>query len=140
MLKPQAELTRLLRDAVRTSGITGEMIQALLPEPLHLSICSHSTGCQPTITAHRDGLPCLTVWEGSLWYSSCYEFNDRDKTLGLNPEFAAIEPKIEAFFDAVQALVNQNAVDTVLAMTAESAGKATRRKAAVAAYLTELED
>jgi hypothetical protein len=104
-MKDQHTLTVLLRDAKNAGIVLGPM----LPWPLQLSISSHDTGCQIQIYAGtifaEDYVP---VWQGSIWYSYSYQFNDRNKTLGLHPQADFAEAALEEFFEAVEtAYANQ---------------------------------
>src|ERR1700730_4587382 len=80
----QARLTTLLRDAAGELGL--EAIRTLLNPPLEVTLSVHDTGCHAWIELRSDGLPRVRVWEGSVWYSACYTFNDERKLLGLQPE------------------------------------------------------
>ena len=91
--------TKLLQNA-------GEKIaKELLPEPFQLWFSSHDTGCQMTIVVKTEDRKFLTVWQGSIWYRSNYEFNDRAKIPGLQPDFAFAEPVITKYFDEVRKAV-----------------------------------
>lgn len=99
-MKNQVDITKMLRDAWRSLDI--RWIEAQLPEPFKVWMSNHDTGCQVTIMAEAEGYPRIAAWTGSIWYSSCYDFNDRGKTLGLNPEFEFAAPVIFGFFETVQ--------------------------------------
>lgn len=102
-MKSQRELTILLRDAKSALGM--EAIDLLLPKPLKANIAAHDTGCQVRIYSGQlcsaDHVP---IWEGSAWYSSHYEFNDRGKALGLHPQAQFASPIIERFFERVESV------------------------------------
>lgn len=91
-----AARTKLLQRAGR------ERAERLLPAPFSLWYSSHDTGCQMTIVAK--GMP---VWCGSIWYNDIYQFNDRDKIAGLQPDFDFAREVIEQYFAAVEAEVAQ---------------------------------
>ncbi len=99
-----AERVKLLQKAGR------HLSEVLLPEPFSLWYSDHSTGCQMTIVARRDH-DHLPVWKGSIWYSSTYEFNDRDDVAGLQPDFAFAKPVIEKYFADLEAEVSRLAAD-----------------------------
>jgi hypothetical protein len=106
-MKDQHTLTILLRDARSALGF--DVVRSFLPEILHLMVDSHDTGCQCRIYSGEmftdDYVP---VWEGSVWYSYSYEFNDRGKVLGLHPQAEFAEAIVEVFFEAVEtAYTNQ---------------------------------
>ena len=93
------ERTKLMSQAGRT------LAEMLLPKPFRLWYSDHDTGCQMTIvTASK---PTLTVWMGSIWYSSIYEFNDEGDTPGLQPDFAFAQPVIDQYFDDLRIAVEQ---------------------------------
>jgi hypothetical protein len=98
-MKDQHTLTTLLRDAKNAGLVLGPM----LPHPLQLHISSHDTGCQIRIYAGTlFGDDYVPVWEGSIWYSHIYQFNNRNKTLGLHPQAAFAEDILEKFFNDVE--------------------------------------
>jgi hypothetical protein len=99
-MKDQHDLTVLLKQAKSALGIA--QIKSLLPSPFTLMISDHDTGCQIRIQLAEEGHPTLTAWEGSIWYSSSYLFNDRDKVLGLNPRLEFCSPSLEQFFERVE--------------------------------------
>jgi hypothetical protein len=99
MMTYEVERTRLLQRAGRTQA------EELLPAPFKLWFGSHDTGCQMTIVCKQDG-HTFTVWSGSIWYHDRYEFNDRDKIKGLNPEFEFARAVIDAYFADIQNAVN----------------------------------
>ena len=96
----QARLTTLLRDAAGELGL--EAVRTLLNPPLEVTLSVHDTGCHAWIELRSDDLPRVRVWEGSVWYSACYAFNDERKLLGLQPECHFALPEIDAFFARVQ--------------------------------------
>lgn len=96
----------LLRDASISLGI--EAIDLIAPPSMTVHVGAHSTGCQPRIVLKADDLPAVDVWLGSIWYSSIYEFNDRNKVLGIQPGLEWAKPQIDAFFDTLAAMVEEN--------------------------------
>jgi hypothetical protein len=107
-MKHQADLTKMLREAKGCLGM--DRIKSLLPRPLGIWISDHDTGCQIQIQLAEEGQLPVGAWQGSIWYSSSYEFNDRDKVLGLNPKVAFVGPTLEEFFEMVEtALANYKA-------------------------------
>jgi hypothetical protein len=92
----QAEIVKLLRDARYEVDLA-----SFLPAPFKLTVGAHDTGCQPYIWARAEGVPQVLVWVGSIWYSSQYEFNDRDKILGYQPGCEWAAPVIDKFFSDV---------------------------------------
>ena len=48
----------------------------------------------------------VPVWRGSIWYSSIYEFNERDKISGLQPDFAFAKDVINKYFTDLQSEVD----------------------------------
>lgn len=104
-MKQQAEMTRLLRDAARKLG--RQRIRELLPPHTSVYISDHDTGCQIWIRLCDDPesatVADVCAWAGSIWYSSAYEFNDRDRTLGFNPETDFAMGPLGEFFRKVEA-------------------------------------
>lgn len=82
----------------RSIMLLGEKrVKEILDSRLRFRICDHSTGCQAHIYAN-DGDLEMEVWEGSIWHSPCYEFNDRNKVLGLKPDAGFCAESIDEFF------------------------------------------
>jgi hypothetical protein len=115
----QKTVTQMLRDAKRALGT--EYLQSLLPEPFKLWVSDHDTGCQVTIDARTEGKPVLTAYRGSIWYSSCYEFNDDKKLLGVAPAFGFARDVLNDFFT--------NASDALATKTASAAMNSAADKA-----------
>jgi len=89
----------LLRDAGNLLG--EDWLKSILPKHFSLTLDSHSTGCQAKIHL-QDASGQLLVWEGSVWYSNIYDFNDRNKTLGIQNDTQFARPLLEEFFRRVQ--------------------------------------
>jgi hypothetical protein len=98
----QSQLVELLKDARGTIGLA--KMQDLLPEHFKLWLGAHDTGCQPYIELKAEGRSSLIVWQGSVWYSSIYEFNDRNKVLGIDPAYLFAQDALVRFFETVQSL------------------------------------
>ena len=99
----QKNIVKMLKQANSYGSIGIEALRKMLPAPLKLSSLSdHDTGCQIRITLEAPGQPTIVAWEGSVWNSSSYEFNDKKKVLGLNPKCDFMEPALTRFFQAVQ--------------------------------------
>jgi hypothetical protein len=96
----QARLTTLLRDAAGELGL--EALRSLLNPPLEVTLSVHATGCHAWIDLRSEDLPRIRVWEGSVWYSACYAFNDECKRLGLQAGCDFALPEVDAFFARVQ--------------------------------------
>lgn len=73
------------------------IIKDLLPSFLKFYYNDHDTGCQSRICFNESNIETIIVWDGSIWYSSTYEFNDKDKNLSLNPECEFTAEKISDF-------------------------------------------
>lgn len=128
--------TEMLREA---SYVLGEAeLAAMLPAPFRINVCSHSTGCQAHIDAHDEGRPRIRVWDGSIWYSSIYEFHDRDKR-GWNPDFDFALPVINKFFEDVAAALAKTKAEQDAARAAEQARVAAEQNDALAHYRAVLE-
>lgn len=82
-----------------------DLAASLLPAPFKLRYSNHSTGRQMTIVAQSEGKPTLTVWRGSVWHSSIYEFNDREAIPGLQPQCEWVESIIAQYFTDVSEAV-----------------------------------
>lgn len=104
-MKSHKELIALLQ---RARKIIPSSLPLMLPEPLNLSMSDHDTGCQARIYLASEGLHTLDVWEGSVWKSSTYEFNDRDKVFGMKPDMLFAQEAVESFFAAVQRAVDEH--------------------------------
>lgn len=131
-MRDQKALTVLLRDAKRVIGY--ERIRGLLKEPLNVNISDHDTGCQAWIDAFVEGMPRKAVWQGSIWFSPHYEFNDSQKVLGMNPEMAFATAKVEEFFAQVQKLMDEYESNRAVRALKEQADHNTRDHEAIAAY------
>lgn len=105
-MKHQAEMTRLLRDAVRK--LARNTVRELLPPHMTVWISHRDTGCRIWIKLFDDAESAsdadIRVWDGSIRYGSSYEFNDRNKTLGLNRETEFARGPIEEFFSKVESV------------------------------------
>lgn len=99
----QQEATLLLKE-YGSRHIVGNQTPGF-PEPFFVRVDAHSTGCQATIWLQAPGVSSVKVWEGSVWYSSCYEFNDRGKTLGLNPDCQFAKESVNLGFRHIAALI-----------------------------------
>lgn len=132
----QKDATKLIRDAF---GKLGQLdpIRALLPAPLTMNLSAHDTGCQLTIFLDDDEHPVIVAWTGSVWYNSGYEFNDRDKLFGINPEVAFVEPIIKKFFDDVFDLMNQKLTDTAQADAEKAKTAEQQRSEAISHYASK---
>lgn len=128
-MKNQAEVCKLLRDARHAVNL-----HDLLPSPFKLTVGAHDTGCQPFIWACAEGLPQVLVWQGSIWYSWSYEFNDRNKVLGYQPDCEWAEPILEKFFSDVAEAWATIQADRALKEAQRTAGAERQYKDAVAAY------
>ena len=99
----QKNIVKMLKQANSYGSIGIDALRKMLPAPLKLSSLSdHDTGCQIRITLEAPGQSTIVAWEGSVWNSSSYEFNDEKKVLGLNPKCDFMEPALTRFFQAVQ--------------------------------------
>jgi len=109
------ERTRLLALAGRN------LAAELLPKAFALWFSSHDTGCQMKIVTAIEGKPQLTVWQGSIWYSHCFEFNDRDDIPGLQPQFGFARETIDRYFKSLAQAVAARDVDQAIAKAMASA-------------------
>lgn len=91
------KLTSLVRDACREFGIAA--LKKKLKKPLDISVSDHSTGCQIIISLKEEGHIAITVWQGSIWYSPIYEFNDKEKILGFHEDTDFAHKDVLKFFD-----------------------------------------
>lgn len=130
-MKPQDELIALLKRARKHFPAT---LDLLLPEPMVLSMSDHSTGCQARIFLQAEGLHTLDVWYGSVWYSSTYEFNDRGKTLGMQPDMEFAQEAVESFFASVQATVDAHDAKKEASERSAAEEGARKRQASIDAY------
>lgn len=129
----QHEMTILLRNACNVIG--GDAIKALLPEPFVICISAHSTGCQIDIDLHVEGIEHVKAWRGSVWYSSCYEFNDRNKELGFQSETKGFcETPLCTFFGAVESAYADKKANQVATAEGRKIEAETSRKNAISLY------
>lgn len=123
----QKQATLLLRRAKRVLGLAA--MREMLPPHFGLSVVDHDTGCQCSLYLTAKDLPPAYVWDGSVWYASCYEFNDEGKVLGVQQGFEFAIPEIEAFFQRVGAeTITRETRDAVERVTVEAATKATKSR------------
>lgn len=123
----QRQLTELLRDSRSTIG--REVLGQLLPPPLKLYVDAHDTGCQPRIELTAEGRERITVWAGSVWYSSSYAFNDdRMPFLGLNPECLFLEATLVQFFKTVESLHSEILADRAMGRATAQAEATEKRQ------------
>lgn len=106
----QKNIVEMLKEATAYGSPIGHNgLREMLSAPLHLSTFSnHDTGCQVRITLQAPNQPTITAWEGSVWNSSRYEFNDANKVLGLNPKCDFMEAALVRFFEAVQRRLDEH--------------------------------
>ncbi|MBK4737312.1 hypothetical protein [Noviherbaspirillum pedocola] len=81
-----------------------------------------------------EGRDTLDVWYGSVWYSTEYEFNDRGRVLGINPDYLFAQDAVARFFETVQKLHAEKVTDEVVDGITEVAKAAIRRDSSVAHY------
>ena len=108
-----------------------ETATALLPEAFRLYYSCHSTGIQMRIVTAAS--PIQTVWQGSVWHSHIYEFNDRGDVPGLQPDFAFAADTINAYFDAVKSAVEHERAKHAAWKAEREAAALTERQAAIEA-------
>jgi hypothetical protein len=125
-----ADQTRLLQRAGK------ELAFKLLPDAFRLWFSDHDTGCQMTIVTNDD--QHLLVWRGSVWYSDIYEFNDREKTAGLQPDFAFAGSAVTDYFAAVQAAVAEREAERAAARVDAIAESSGARQASIDAVRAKL--
>lgn len=114
-----ADETRLLASAGR------ELAEKLLPEPFSLRFSNHDTGIQMTILGGGE-----TVWRGSVWHSSRYEFNDEKHYPGIQPDFEFAKPVIDKYFlDVRSAVAERDAARESRAAENRANAEAQRRAA-----------
>jgi len=80
-----------------------ERVGELLPVPFHGWANRHDTGCQAFIAAQDDDGPRIEVWRDSEWYLDIYEFNERGKTKGIQPECEWAAPIVTQLHDTLLA-------------------------------------
>lgn len=98
-MRDHKQATLLLRDAIAELG--HDKVESLLPPMMKILGGGHDTGCQVSIYRESDA-GAIFIWSGSVWYSPSYEFNDRGKIFGIQPEVEFAAPAIEAFFVRVE--------------------------------------
>lgn len=128
----QAQLVELLKDARCTVGLP--KMQDLLPGHFNLWLGAHDTGCQPHIELKADGHRSLVVWQGSVWYSPGYAFNDDNKVLGINPAYLFAHDALLQFFETVQSLHSEILTERSMQKAEGSAKQTEQGRDAVAFY------
>jgi hypothetical protein len=134
----QAAITETLRDAVDKVG--REELMKMLPAPFAMWISSHDTGCQINIQLATEGKPAIVAWIGSVWYASRYEFNDRDKVLGLQDDVPFAQAPLQGFFTDVLTLVSKTDADELAAVEANKSAGDTARADALDFYRDAIEN
>lgn len=122
----------LIREANRLLG--RDTLESLLPRPLHLSVCAHDTGCQPSIEARGERLAPLLIWQASVWNSSCYEFNDAGKVFGMQPDCEWAAPIIDRFLASVQQRMAEREANMGIENACRLVARQRTRREAIAAY------
>lgn len=136
----QKDVCYMLNGASR-SGVLDQAITEIL-EPygiflVHLN--AHSTGIQCQIRMTKDNYPTMTVWEGSVWYGANYQFNDRNKVLGYNPDVAFAHGIIRGFFRRAIELIAEKAADEEREKTRKQEEEKRRRETATDFYRNTLQ-
>jgi hypothetical protein len=70
-------------ELLKWAGI--DRLNEVLPPVLYVRVSDHSTGFQVDISAKAEGHPSVTVWRHSTWYHGRYEFNERERVRGIQP-------------------------------------------------------
>lgn len=127
--------TSLLKEARYALG--KDYIDSLLTAPLRFGqFCPHDTGCQISIIAKVDEMASQEVWYGSIWYATCYEFNDNRYVLGIQPGYEKVAPIIDEMFERVAWDLSQHHAQKALAAAAHEVKVERTEAEARAAYLS----
>jgi hypothetical protein len=121
------------------SYLSKEQIQAFLPNPYKVHIDSHDTGFQADICAQAEGQPRLMVWRCSIWYSSVYSFNDKDKVMGIQPECEFAQPVVDEFMGKLKAFVEAQEKAAEVAKERKALDAEAKRKETIAYYASQQE-
>ncbi len=132
-----AEGMKSIIGAVSLLGVN--RVKELLPKPFVLDYSNHSTGCQIRITMEAEGVKSVDAWVGSIWNDSMYEFNDRDKRLGMQTECMFAAPHLERFFEALADAVVQHATGSAKTAMEHQAAQALDHRDVLDSYRKMLE-
>jgi hypothetical protein len=91
-----------------------------------------------TIVADVDGEK-EPVWRGSIWYSSIYNFNERGKIPGLQPDFAFASDVIEKYFTDLQSVVDARLQARDERMAKQAADAQERKSAGIEAIRRQVQ-
>lgn len=89
------------------NSINAKELNKLTPDGLYVSLRTHDTATHCYIS-HKpsDDVEPLLVWYKTNWVSHNYEFNERGKTIGLQPGCEFIKDYLDEFFDRCQRYLN----------------------------------
>lgn len=75
------------------------MLKGITPDNIRVEIDSHSTAKHCHIYLLSKHQKPLLVWYKTNWVSSTYEFNEKNKTIGFQPECQFIREYLNSFFE-----------------------------------------
>lgn len=136
----QKDVCYMLNSASRINVLDQAIAEILKPYGIfsvHLN--AHSTGIQCQIKMSKDDYPTIVVWNGSVWYGANYEFNDRGKTLGYNPEAVFAHGIIRGFFRRANELIAEKTTADEREKTRKQEEENRRRETATDFYRNALQ-
>ncbi len=79
--------------------IPRDVLREMSPKGIKVQIAKHDTAIHCSIYLTAENEEDLLVWYKTNWISSAYEFNERNKHIGLQPGCNFIYGQLLAFFE-----------------------------------------
>lgn len=79
----------------------------ITPDNIEIVIHSHSTAVSCNIYLTHPDCPRLLIWYKTNWVSDNYEFNERNKTIGIQPQCGFCQDILNDLFDSAYMLKEQ---------------------------------
>lgn len=96
------------REIVQTLNLlTKDGLARITPDFLEVKLDTHSTATHCHIHLIQEGLKPLLVWYKTNWHSSGYEFNEKNKIIGIQADCKFIEPSLVEFFVCAKKELNK---------------------------------
>ena len=86
---------------LRRSQIRKDM-DDFIKKPFVVDVYSHSTATTASIYLEVKGKDRLKVWYKTNWISNSYEFNERGKTIGIQPGCEFVSNHLKSVYEALQ--------------------------------------
>ena len=115
-MKAPSEVVKML------VGLSDVTLNQLAPKGMIVKNTSHSTAYEIYIYLQLEDEKPLLIWRKTNWCSSSYEFNERGKVAGLQPNCEFTAPMLNKFFsDAEEYIKDQSAKRKLAEEEAEQA-------------------